>query len=116
MSDQQTNEQKARDHLQRAERRNAFLDRVEDDARERIERLHAAELAAAEPGARARMKALWMKKDLDGDELYKQRSGVRNYHVAMATMYGIMALLDEMRADEPMARHYLPEATPWTAS
>jgi hypothetical protein len=113
VSDQQTNEQKARDHLKRAEKRNAFVAKLEAEADKKIESLHGAELAAAEPGARVRMKALWIKKDLEGDELYKQYSGSRNGHVAMATAYGIMALLDEMKADEPMARHYLPGVTPW---
>lgn len=101
MSDQQTNEQKARRHLERAEKRNAFIDRLEDDARQKVARIYGPELTAAEPGARERILAYRMKKELEGDELYKQRGATRNYHIAMATAYGIMALLDRMDQPEP---------------
>jgi len=101
VSDQETNEQKARRHLERAEKHNTFIDRLEDDARKKVEQIYGPELAAAEPGARERIMVYRMKKELEGDELYKQRGATRNYHIAMATAYGIMALLDEMRADIP---------------
>jgi hypothetical protein len=73
-------------HLQAAELRDKQVDKIESAALRKLD---------LDPDGLDRIGAYRIKKELEPNELLKQRAGSRNYHVAMATMYGIAALVEE---------------------
>lgn len=92
-----TYKEKMTRHLQAAEARNAEVDRFEDWADKRVEVTHKVDLARAkDSGNRESIKYQAMSKLLEGEPLYKNRASVRDYHVRMATMYGIAAILEPL--------------------
>ena len=90
-------QQKMTRHLVAAEAKNAEVDRFEDWADKVVEERYAADLAKARsPGNRESIKLERMKDLLEAEIVYGNRTKVRDYHVRMATMYGIAALVERL--------------------
>lgn len=81
-------QQKMTRHLQGAEKRDAQVDAIEQKAMSTV--------GITDPDVMNRIDAYKLRKELEPNDLYKQRSGSRNYHVAMATMYALAALVEEV--------------------
>jgi hypothetical protein len=70
-------------HLQAAERAEDQIDQIEHKV---TQNLHFRN---------PRLRAVALKRALEDNQLHKQLSGSKGSHVAMATMYGIAALVEE---------------------
>lgn len=92
--------QKMTRHLQAAEKANADVDKFEAYADAKVELAGDLDHFGK---ARESVKLERMSAKLNGEPLYRQRSGVRDYHVRMATMYGIAYLVQEVYDNDPAA-------------
>lgn len=78
-------QEKMTHHLQAAEALMKQVDAIEQDAEAKVQYT-----------SNQRLRAVALRRALEDDVLYHQLSGARNYHVTMATMYGIAALVEQI--------------------
>ncbi|HEY6074355.1 MAG TPA: hypothetical protein VIV15_13440 [Anaerolineales bacterium] len=86
-------QQKMTRHLVAAEAKNAEVDKFEAWADAKVELAGDLDRFGR---ARESVKLERMKAVLDGEIMYRNRANVRDYHVRMATMYGIAALVERL--------------------
>lgn len=83
--------EKMLDHLRKAEARNDLVEAAEDRVIKAVRRVNHRALSRSKNPQY--LETYFAKKALEDDLLYKQHGSVRNYHISMATMYALAALV-----------------------